>query len=77
MIKMLNKKEIGEKGEKIALNHLIKKGYTILEKNWNHKHKEIDIIAEKDDQIIIIEVKSCSHNFIESPKDAVTKKSSD
>ena len=71
---MLSKKEIGEKGEKIALNHLLKKGYTILERNWKHRKKEIDIIAEKGNQIIIIEVKSRSHDCIESPKDAVTKK---
>lgn len=54
---MISKKQIGDFGEKTALQFLLSKGYAILEKNWKSGHLEIDIIAEKDDTIVIVEVK--------------------
>jgi len=53
---------IGDLGEKIAGEYLEDKGYRILEKNYRVRASfwkgEIDIISEKDDTIIFIEVKS-------------------
>lgn len=34
------------------------KGYTVLEKNWRHRHLEIDIIARHGQQLVIVEVKT-------------------
>ena len=42
---MHRNKEIGRKGEEIALNYLKKNHYEIIELNWCIGHKEIDIIA--------------------------------
>jgi len=39
--------ELGKKGEQIAVDYLIKKGYKILERNWRFQKAEIDIIATK------------------------------
>ena len=51
--------ETGQKGEEIAVNYLIKQGYKILDRNWHYsKNAEIDIIAEKKDCIIFVEVKT-------------------
>ncbi len=50
--------KLGEKGELIALQFLEKKGYKILETNWFYQKKEIDIIAQYEDFLIIVEVKS-------------------
>ena len=47
----------GQFGEEIAKNYLIKNGYRIIERNFRTKFGEIDIIAEKGDYIIFIEVK--------------------
>ena len=47
----------GKFGETIAENYLIKNGYKILKKNFRTKFGEIDIIAEKGNFIIFIEVK--------------------
>ena len=60
----MNKKEIGKLGEKIAFNFLKKRGYKILGKNYFLKYGsdplqgEIDLIAQKNDIIHFIEVKS-------------------
>ncbi|HJU46265.1 MAG TPA: YraN family protein [Chitinophagaceae bacterium] len=53
-------KTIGEKAEETATGWLIKKGYTIIERNWRHKHWEIDIIASKENKLHFVEVKSRS-----------------
>ena len=71
---MAIQQEVGKKGEQIALDHLTEKDYKILEHNWYFRKKEIDIIAEKDDFLVIIEVKSRSVGFQENPRDAVNMK---
>lgn len=52
------KRELGNLGEKIALNYLKKSGYQILERNYQKKWGEIDIIAQLKEKIFFIEVKS-------------------
>ena len=56
--------EIGSAGEKIAALYLEKKGYKILRRNFRVKGGEIDIIAENDDIISFVEVKSRSVHYI-------------
>jgi len=65
--------ETGKKGEAIALEHLVRNGYKILETNWQSSHKEIDIIAKKGDQLIIVEVKARKTAFFGEPEEFVTK----
>lgn len=71
---MAIQQEVGNRGEQIAIDYLTEKGYKILEHNWYFRKKEIDIIAEKEDFIVIIEVKSRSVGFQENPRDAVNMK---
>ena len=52
--------KIGETGENIAVKFLMKHDFTILDRNYTKKWGEIDIIAEKQDKIYFIEVKSVS-----------------
>ena len=68
---MVNIDNLGINGEKEVVKYLISNTYEILEKNWRFIHKEIDIIAFKDNYVCIVEVKTRSTNF-SSPKDAVT-----
>ena len=70
---MINKNKIGEKGEIKAREFLINKNYTILSSNWRYQHKEIDLIAQKDNTLVIVEVKTRTSNYI-SPKESVRKK---
>lgn len=64
---------LGKEGENIARNYLIKKGYSILDCNWHSSHKELDIIAEHDGWLIVVEVKTRTGYTYEPPEDAVNK----
>ncbi len=46
------------RGEEIVQNYLIEGGYRILERNFRFHHREVDIIAAKDDILVFVEVKS-------------------
>lgn len=64
---------LGQKGEDIAAEHLKKKGFKILSRNWKWGKYEIDIIAENKDFIIFAEVKTRSDDYQMHPVTAVTK----
>ena len=64
----------GKTGEKIAVKFLQSKAYDILETNWRTGHKEIDIIAKQNENIIFIEVKTRKSEYYEKPYEAVTRK---
>ena len=53
----MNKKSIGFWGENIAKKFLEEKGYQILETNWHHHHRELDLIAYNG-SVIGVEVKT-------------------
>lgn len=55
---MIEPHELGKIGEDLAAEYLINQGYQILERNWRSGHKEIDIIALKDDILVVVEVKT-------------------
>lgn len=52
------KQIVGQLGEKIAKNYLIKKGYQIIDQNYRQTWGEIDIIAKKDKTWFFVEVKT-------------------
>lgn len=62
---------LGARGEDLATQHLISKGYTIRERNWRSGRTEIDIIAETSDFIVFVEVKTRSGNYLVHPAEAV------
>jgi len=68
----MRKNELGKRGEEIAENYLTGKGYKILDRNWRHNAKEVDIIARQKGMLVIVEVKSRNHTFHVEPIDAVT-----
>ena len=49
---------VGKLGEQLAFSFLENKNYTILEKNYRFGRGEIDIIAEDDNMLVFIEVKT-------------------
>lgn len=63
----------GKQAENIVCEFLISKGYTVRERNWRPKtsKSEIDLIAQKDDTLIFVEVKARSDKDVD-PSDAVT-----
>ena len=69
---MATHNELGAFGEQLAANYLRKHNYNILERNYRFQRAEIDIIAQKDDQLIIVEVKTRNSDFFGDPQDFVT-----
>jgi len=66
-----SKRELGNLGEKIALEYLKKNGYQILERNYQRKWGEIDIIAQLKEKIVFVEVKSKSKGMASRPEENV------
>lgn len=71
---MATHNDLGREGEEIAVQYLIKNGYEILERNWRYLKAEIDIIAQNQDHLIIVEVKTRSSVALGNPEDFVDKK---
>jgi putative endonuclease len=63
---------LGEKGEQIAVNYLLKKGYVIIATNWRMHKYELDIVAQQNNELVIVEVKTRSTDFFGNPEEAVT-----
>ena len=66
--------ETGLKGEQIAEKFLLDKGHRILHKNWCHGKKEIDLITQKDDVLIFVEVKTRSAISFAFPEESVNRR---
>lgn len=71
---MAEHNELGKLGEDLAADFLIKNGYEILERNWTFQKAEIDIIAQKDQILAIVEVKTRSSIDFGLPQDFVKPK---
>ncbi len=68
----MNHNELGKWGEEYAANYLEKKGYELLERNWFFNKAELDIIALKNNQLVVVEVKTRNSDFFGDPQDFVT-----
>ena len=68
------KKEIGQKGENLAVDYLQNAGYTVLERNYRCKLGEIDIIARDNDTLVFIEVRSRSSLAFGLPQESINRR---
>jgi len=71
---MAQHNELGKKGEKLAVDFLIKNGYTILATNYRFHKAEVDIIAQKGNTLAVVEVKTRSTDYFGNPQDFVNQK---
>lgn len=70
---MADHNDFGKIAEDMAADYLQKNGYKVIARNFRFQKAEIDIIAEKDNLIIIVEVKARSTDLFILPQEAVTK----
>ncbi|OGO89587.1 MAG: hypothetical protein A2Y24_00140 [Clostridiales bacterium GWE2_32_10] len=68
----MNKRKVGSQAEEVAEKYLVRRGYEVVEKNYNCSFGEIDIVARKDDFWIFIEVKYRRDLSYGYPVEAVT-----
>ena len=71
---MAEHNELGKFGEEQAVEYLQQNGYDILETNWTFQKAEIDIIAQKENTLAIVEVKTRSSIEFGLPQDFVKPK---
>ena len=71
---MAQHNELGKKGEQLAVDYLLKKGYKIRDTNWRYQKAEVDIIAEKEGVLAVVEVKTRSTDYFGNPQDFVNPK---
>ncbi|QQG44851.1 MAG: YraN family protein [Candidatus Roizmanbacteria bacterium] len=67
------RKSLGYTGEDLAVNYLLEKSFTIINRNYHTRMGEIDIIAKKTDKLHFIEVKTRSNLNKGKPYEAVNQ----
>lgn len=71
---MAEHNELGKLGEEMAVEYLQKNGYAILQTNFVFQKAEIDIIAQKENVLAVVEVKTRSSIEFGLPQDFVKPK---
>jgi len=70
-----NRKELGNAAEEIACQVLTAAGWKILERNFSlHDVGELDVVAERNSEIVFVEVRSASTSYLESPAMTVDRR---
>lgn len=71
---MADHNEFGKLAEELAESFLVEKNYKILAKNYRYLKAEIDIIAQFENQIVVVEVKARATDAFMLPQEAINKK---
>jgi len=66
--------KLGEKGEKIAKKFLQKNNYKIIDTNYHSRHGEVDIICQKNEWYVFVEVKTRTNYSFGRPEESVDDK---
>lgn len=69
---MAAKDELGARGERIAERHLVRRGLTVLDRNWRCAQGEIDLVLRDGDEVVFVEVKTRSSVAFGHPLEAIT-----
>ena len=71
---MAERNETGKKGEGVARSYLEISGFTILHTNWRFHRYELDIVAKKGRELVVVEVKTRSKNSLLEPEDSIDRR---
>lgn len=67
-------KIFGDRGEDIACSFLESKKFTIIDRNVRNRSGEVDIIATKDGELFLVEVKTRKNKRFGLPEEYVDRK---
>ncbi len=70
---MADHNDLGDVGEDEAVAYLIKHGYRIKHRNYRFAKAEIDIIAETENWLVMVEVKARTNDTYGRPEEFVTR----
>jgi len=68
----MKRRDTGILGERLACDFLGKNGYNILETNYRCSEGEIDIIAEQEETLVFVEVRTKRSEQFGSPEESIT-----
>lgn len=68
----MNRRAVGERGEKLARRFLERRGCRVIETNHRSRLGEVDIICREGDAIVFVEVKTRTSTRFGRPAEAVT-----
>ena len=68
----MSKQDTGAKGEKLAASYLKQQHYKIIQTNFRFREGEIDIVAEKKNVIVLVEVRTKTTAGFGTPEESVT-----
>ena len=66
------RKQLGQRGEDLAVAHLEKRGYVVRKRNWRCPAGEIDIVAEDGGCLVFVEVRTRRGLEYGTPEESVT-----
>jgi putative endonuclease len=64
--------DLGKRGEDIAKDFYVSKGFWIRDSNWRSSHFELDFVAENNELVVIVEVKTRTGSTFGEPEDFIT-----
>ena len=64
--------QLGHTGEAIAAKYYLERGFTLLAHNYQTRQGELDIVLQKQDLVVICEVKTRAGAQLGTPAEAVT-----
>ena len=69
---MTDRIQKGKAGESMAERYLAKKGFKIIARNYRYKRSEIDLIAQKEDWLVFVEVRMRSSAAFGYPEQTIS-----
>ena len=68
---MAEHNDLGKWGDDVALAYLLDQGYRLLDRNWHQGHRDLDLIMQQDDTLVIVEVRTRRNNLFMDPEQTV------
>jgi putative endonuclease len=72
-VRVMDRQEVGKLGEKEARKFLKKRGYRIRETGFRCRHGEIDIVAQRKDYLVFVEVRTKTNMEFGTPEESITQ----
>ena len=70
----MNKIELGRKGETLTIRYLEGEGYTILSRNLQVGHSDVDILSREGEVLVFVEVRTKSRDDRGMPEETLNTK---
>ena len=67
-----SKQALGAYGERVAEEHLVAQGMTLLDRNWRCAEGEIDLVLRDGVVLVVCEVKTRTSTLNGTPHEAIT-----